>query len=70
MEVEKLREEQTTKRKQSEEENLANKKRKLEESQLNEQRKREESQLKLLAKCNEELKCTICDELFISVSFR
>jgi hypothetical protein len=37
--------------------------------QLSEQRKKEETQLKLLAKCNEELKCTICDELFISVSF-
>jgi hypothetical protein len=69
LEVSKLREEQALKRKQSEEESRESKKRKKEELQLSEQRKKEETQLKLLAKCNEELKCTICDELFISVSF-
>ena len=27
-----------------------------------------ETQLNLLKKCNDELKCTVCDELFVTVS--
>lgn len=59
-EVDRLREESSSaaKRKQEEEE--------MEEREA--KRKKKESRLKLMAKCNEELKCSICDELFITVS--
>ena len=57
-ENDKLREEQSIKRKKSEE-----------EEERKNKRKKEEFEAKLFAKCNEELKCTICDELFISVNF-
>ena len=58
-EVEQLREEKASaaKRKLEEEEEESEAKRK----------KVKETKLKMLSKCNEELKCTICDELFISV---
>ena len=55
-EVAQLREEQSLKRKQSEEEQI----------QQNDNRKKRRQSI--LAKCHEELKCTICDELFISVT--
>ena len=55
-EVARLREEQSLKRKQSEEEQI----------QQNDSRKKRRQSI--LAKCSEELKCTICDELFISVT--
>ena len=54
-ENDKLREE-TAKRKQ-EDENITE----------SEAKRQKESRLSLMAKCNEELKCAVCDELFISV---